>query len=105
MVDLHNLGSEEEMKCLQPTNRSFTYGTKELAKDQGSLFGETPSKDIDRPDREIKQWTARKRIQAEKQALGFPFSRSFFNLVDKVSQYLKNLNDLRFQRAFGFMVY
>ena len=62
------------------------------------MFGEVPSeKDIDRPDREIKTWTARKQIQAEKQALGFPFSRSFFNLLDKeVSKYLKkNLSDLK----------
>ena len=59
-------------------NLSFTYGTKELAKDQGSLFGEVPSeKDIDRPDREIKTWTARKQIQAEKQALGFRFLARF----------------------------
>ena len=82
------------------TYESFLLLTEqtELAKDQGSLFGEVPSeKDIDRPDREIKTWTARKQIQAEKQALGFPFSRSFFNLVDKeVCKYLKkNLSDLR----------
>ncbi len=99
MDDLHHLRSKGRSEMLA-TYESFLLLTEqtELAKDQGSLFGEVPSeKDIDRPDREIKTWTARKQIQAEKQALGFPFSRSFFNLVDKeVCKYLKkNLSDLR----------
>ena len=99
MDDLHHLGSMGRNEMIA-TYESFLLLTeqRELAKDQGSLFGDIPSeRDIDRPDREVKTWTARKKIQAEKQALGFPFSRSFFNLVEKeVSIYLKkNLSDIK----------
>tara|TARA_B100000963_G_scaffold361458_1_gene396990 strand:+ start:216 stop:3734 length:3519 start_codon:yes stop_codon:yes gene_type:complete len=98
MDELHGMGSKGRNEMLS-TYESFLLLSeqRELAKDQGNLFGEIPTeKDLDRPDREIKSWTSRRQLQAEKQALGFPFSRSFFSLLDReVSKYLtKNLNAL-----------
>ena len=61
MDDLHHHGSEGRNEMLATYESFFYLRNKGIAKDQGSLFGEFLEKDIDRPDREIKTWTARNR--------------------------------------------
>ena len=46
MDDLHHHGSKGRNEMLQPMNRFFYLRNRELAKDQGSLFGEIPLRKI-----------------------------------------------------------
>ena len=54
-------------EMLETMNHFFYLQNEELIKTRATCSKVTSEKDIDEPDREIKKWTARKQIQAEKQ--------------------------------------
>ena len=99
MDELHPKGSKGRNEMIN-TYESFLQYTEqqELSRDQGNLFEvDLAEKAIQRESEMILPWTERQELKAEKQALGFPFTKSFYDLVKpEVSKYLgRSLNNLK----------